>query len=297
MRGARSAIAAVTVLAAGAACRPDLGARESLVDGDEILAVRAEPAEARPGEPVTFSLLVASPTGTVAGRPVAWAFCATPKRLGENGAVSAACAGDGVTPVDVARGDVTTAVPEGACFDFGPETRSADLRPRDPDVTGGYYAPIRASVAGPAGGLVAFGFARLRCNLAGAPAEIARDFAARYAPNRNPTITAFDAPIEAAPGARVTARVSWRPEDAETYLRFDPSGPALLTERESLRVSWHTTGGAFDSDRTGRGEAEAETSTESGWTAPAAPGVVHLWAVLRDARGGVAWASRDVAVR
>ena len=72
------------------ACKPDFAKRESLVDGPAILAVRAEPAEAKPGETVTFTALVASPEGEI-GDAVAWTFCSTPKLLTDNTAVSPAC--------------------------------------------------------------------------------------------------------------------------------------------------------------------------------------------------------------
>ena len=47
------------------ACKPDFGERESLVDRAEVLAVRIEPPEAKPGEAVTTTLLVASPNGPI----------------------------------------------------------------------------------------------------------------------------------------------------------------------------------------------------------------------------------------
>ena len=57
--------------------------------------------------------------------------------------------------------------------------------------------------------------------------------------------------------------------------------------------------GRFDSDQTGRSEAEAdanETSTTNVWHAPRAAGPVRLWAVIRDARGGVGFRSYAVKV-
>ena len=73
---------------AAASCRPDLGDRDSLVTSERILAVRGEPPEAKPGEPVSYTILVASPTGAIAVPPVNWAFCASPKLLSENNVVS-----------------------------------------------------------------------------------------------------------------------------------------------------------------------------------------------------------------
>lgn len=276
------------------ACKPDFGVRESLVDREEILAVRADPPEAAPGESVRFSVLVATPAGPVATPATAWAWCATPKLLTENGSVAAACNGDGVVAAGVTRGDITAALPSDGCFTFGPETRSADFRPRDPDVTGGYYQPIRATVGS---GTVAFGFARLACNLANASGDVAAAYKARYVRNRNPEIAPLGVPAEVPRGSRTLIHVSWRPEDAEVFVVLDPTTQTLIERRESLRVSWHATGGSFEHDRTGRTADETESFTDDAWTAPDEPGVVHLWAVLRDARGGVAFTSADVNVR
>jgi hypothetical protein len=277
-----------------AACKPDFGVRESLVDREEILAVRAEPPEAAPGESVRFSVLVATPAGPVASPTVAWAWCASPKLLTENGAVAAACNADGVVPAGVTSGDVTATLPSDGCFTFGPETRSADLRPRDPDVTGGYYQPIRATWGA---ATVAFGFARLACNLANASGDLAAAYKARYVRNRNPELAPLGAPAEVPRGSRNLIRASWRPEDAEVFVVLDPATQTLVERRESLRVSWHTTAGSFEHDRTGRAADQNESFTENAWTAPDEPGVVHLWAVLRDPRGGVAFTSADVTVR
>jgi len=170
-------LALLVTLAFGSACRPDFGERESFVDRPQVLAVRIEPPEGKPGEPVSATLLVASPSGPVDAPPASWAFCATPKLLTENGSVSAACLAAGVVPIGDAPGGVTAALPQASCFDFGPETQSAEVRPRDADVTGGYFLPIRARVraAVSAEPLTAFGFARLTCNLPNAPAAAVAD--------------------------------------------------------------------------------------------------------------------------
>lgn len=302
-------LAAVAVSVLVPSCKPDFGERESFVDRTQVLAIRIEPPEAKPGDTITTSLLVVSPAGPVDAPPASWAFCATPKLLTENGAVSAACQRDGVVPAFEARGGGSAALPASACFDFGPETRSAEVRPRDPDVTGGYFQPLRAVVAsGGADPIIAFGFARIVCNLANAPGDMAARFRAEYKLNVSPTLLPVEARLEgsAAPplafdaiprGARVVLRASWRPEDAERYAVFDVRDQVVVTRRESLRVSWFTTAGSFDRDRTGRNEDESETFTENTWTAPAEARVSHLSFVLRDARGGVAFATVPATTR
>jgi hypothetical protein len=289
-----------------ASCRPDFGERESHVDRVRVLAVRVEPPEAKPGEAVTTSLLIASPAGPVDAL-ASWAFCATPKLLTENGAVSAECLANGVIPIGDARGGVTAALPASGCFDFGPETQSAEVRPRDPDVTGGYFAPIRVRVAASEEEpLTAFGFARLACNLANAPADLTARFGQQYVRNENPSLLPLEAhlaggtraSLDAVPrGAPIVLRAAWRAEDAETYAVFDIRDQVIVTRRESLRVSWFATAGTFDRDRTGRTEEEQETSTDNTWTAPDDARTTHLWVVLRDARGGVAFAGAVLTTR
>ena len=305
---ALAALASALALAVPS-CKPDFGERESFVDRTEVIAVRIEPPEAKPGETVTTSLLVVSPSGPIDAPPSSWAFCATPKLLTENGSVSAACLANGVVPIADALGGVTATLPMSGCFDFGPETQSAEVRPRDPDVTGGFFLPIRARVAGGASGepVTAFGFARLVCNLAGAPADLATQFRAEYKRNVNPTLLPVEAHLEGAAGpaaldavprgARVVFRASWRPEDAETYPLFDVQNQAIVTRRESLRVSWFTTAGAFAQDRTGRTEDETDTFTENTWSAPDEARISHLSFVLRDARGGMAFTTVAVTTR
>lgn len=303
----------VVALAAGAslavpACRPDFGERESFVDRVQILAVRVDPPEAKPGVMVTTTTLVASPEGPIDAAPASWAFCATPKLLTENGSVSAACLAAGVLPIGDARGGVTAALPASGCFDFGPETQSAEVRPRDPDVTGGFYQPIRARLAGAeAQSVTAFGFARITCNLANAPGDLAARFRNEYQRNLSPTLLPVEARIEGAEtllgfdaiprGARVVLRAAWRPEDAERYALFDVKEQLIVTRRESLRVSWFTTAGSFDRDRSGRTEDEPESFTENTWTAPDEARVTHLFFVLRDARGGLSYASVAATTR
>ncbi|HSS40206.1 MAG TPA: hypothetical protein VLT58_15670, partial [Polyangia bacterium] len=70
----------------------------------------------------------------------------------------------------------------------------------------------------------------------------------------------------------------------------------LLQQRESLRVSWYASAGSFVHDVSGRASDDPETYTQNQWTAPTTPGPVHLWAVLRDNRGGIDFASAEIDV-
>lgn len=294
---------ALVALVAVAACRPDFAERASLVTTTRVLAVRSEPPEAKPGDAVTLTALVASPEG-VLDVPVRWAFCATPRRLTENGAVSPECLGAGVRPIEEVGTKVTSLVPSDACFLFGPEVSSAELRPRDPDATGGFYQPVRVVAEGAE--TPAFAFPRVTCRLGNAGAEAAAELARAYRPNRTPELLPLElrgeAGVAIAPGAvprsaRVVLRAAWPEADAETYAAYDPATDAVVRRREAMRVSWFATSGVFDEDRTGRDETELEAFTENGWTAPAGTADVHLFVVLRDARGATAFTSLRLAVR
>lgn len=85
---------------------------------------------------------------------------------------------------------------------------------------------------------------------------------------------------------------------AESYVYFDPRARAFVERRESIVVSWFATAGRFATGRTGRAEREAAqfVDSENVWTAPAAPADRWLWVVVRDTRGGVAWASYRLRV-
>lgn len=288
---------AAAVLAAG--CRPDFGARASRVTEPRLLAVQATPAEARPGETVQYRALVA----LVDGAPeLRWSTCANPKPATENNVVGADCLGEDVRAFGGLGPETSGTVPADACTLFGPDTPAPlpgepPFRPHDPDVTGGYYLPVRVDLPGAD---PAVALERIRCNLVGATPEVARDFRERYVPNRAPHLLEVTAQVDGAPvalealpaGATVTWRARWSgPEDAEpsaeTYVVYDVAAQALAERRESLRVSWYSTTGDFTADRTGRSEAETESFTENTWTAPDTAGPVQLWVVLRDARGGV----------
>lgn len=76
-------------------------------------------------------------------------------------------------------------------------------------------------------------------------------------------------------------------EGAESYVAYDVATRSVGPRREAMRVSWLSSAGAFDDDRSGRAGDDLATSVEVAFTAPEAPGRVPVWVVLRDERGGV----------
>ena len=84
---------------------------------------------------------------------------------------------------------------------------------------------------------------------------------------------------------------------SESYGYVDPTTGELAPRHESMRVAWFSTAGSFEDDHTGRTEDDfAMTSSDNVWIAPNAPGLVFMWVVLRDARGGSDWQSFQLQV-
>jgi hypothetical protein len=319
-------------------CVPDLGQPGSLVTESRVLAIRAEPAEANPQgsaadmlsrRVVQLDALVVSPQGTTLLPPLRWSFCLAPKPLSENNVASTDCLGSDPAALMPIGDPLAATTPDSACSNFGPETPAQKpgeppTRPRDADITGGYYQPMRLALSLPPAeqrtrGLtqdVSIGLLRVSCNLAGAPPDIIRDYnkAAQGKQNRNPQLDpprVFDpvsqnpiyldekGVLQADSGKSYTLQASWSAESVESYPTFDLLTKAVVTRFESMRVSWFTTAGSFAAERTGRDSDEAQrlTSSNNVWTAPATAGPATLWLVLRDDRGGIAWRELPAVVR
>ncbi|MBK8215414.1 MAG: hypothetical protein IPK71_16865 [Myxococcales bacterium] len=280
-------------------CRPDLDEGLSRLDSPRVVAVVLDPPEAPPGATVRVSPVIASRDGIVEGTAVELAFCALPRALGENGAAPASCLrDDGVLAGSTSSGEATLVVPREACLTFGPEVTSADLRPRDADVTGGHYQPLRVRGAD----TTTFASLRLTCAPARVPAEVAARLGRLARPNENPTGLRLEplgdtlARRTLRRGARVPLRASWEPTSAEAYVAVPPSGDDLVTRREALRVTWYASAGTLSHERTGRASNDTASTSDNDLLAPEAPGVVHLVAVLRDDRGGVAVTTLSLGV-
>lgn len=275
------------------ACLPELDARPSLIESPRIIAVISEPAEAKPGEVVHFRVVVASPEGAVEETQAYWSLCLSPKPPAENNSVNQACWNESYKPVAGPAEEVDIELPMEACELFGPEVKSADLRPRDPDASGGYYQPIRVAIPELAG----FGFQRVRCALPNASIDDTLEFDERYRANRNPTLVAFETAVDVVePSDSVALRVEWAPDSKETFVVHDLATQAVVEQTEELRVSWFANAGSFTSEVTGETGSNASLNS---WVAPASGGTVTLWAVLRDSRGGVAVSTivREMASR
>lgn len=272
-----------------AACDDELDQRLAIIDAPRVLAVVANPAEAKPGAQVSYEAVIASPDGPLA-TPPGWAFCTSPKAPTEDNVASVDCiAGEDLIDLGTAP-TATGTLPADGCLRFGPDTPPGGFRPRAPDETGGYYQPVRVVVDD----LLAIGLSRITCKLPTAPAEVARDYDLRYVANANPTLDPVDLATVPA-DTDVTLTASWPASAVETYLYFDPVSQALIERREAMRVSWFTTGGALAVDASLVGEQDEALAASTTWHTPAA-GPAWLWLVLRDSRGGVATQALAITV-
>lgn len=298
-----------------AACKPSVGQPPYLVTDHTLLAVLADPPEAKPGANVTYSFLLASPGGTVSGAEAVWDVCTTPKPPSDSNALSSACTETPDPAVTTPGQTFAAEIPSKACSLFGPiapqpEAGKPAVRPRDPDSTGGYYLPVRVSLNAADGEVLSgFAFERIQCNLASAPTVAIQQYNSQYLPNHAPGIANVDLvdaagtrlPLNAGPqsvaaGSVETIEATFADGSAESFPVYDPSSETLVTQQESLHMSWFVTGGTFQHDRTGVASNETAASTSNRLTAPLQPGTVFLWLVLRDSRGGADYKSYQIEV-
>ena len=305
-----------TIVLAGSialGCKPEVGQAPSLITDYALLAVKGDPAEAKPDENVVYSFLLASPEGTVTDTTAGWDVCETPKPPAESNSVAGACN----PPEPGAATGQTFAAPvlTKACMLFGPiappvATGQPSIRPRDPDSTGGYYLPVRVKFPDLAtGSLTGFAFERISCNLANAATDLVAEYDKRYQPNNDPGIATTDVSRAdgssfnldsgsptIAPGESVVFQATFADGSAETFPVLNPTGDALVDQTEDLYMSWFATSGSFEHDRTGVAGTQTATSTSNAWRAPGTAMPVYLWLVLRDSRGGTAFRSYSIQV-
>jgi hypothetical protein len=324
---ALSSVAGLALAGALAACTPDFSDTISLVATPRLLAVQSIPAEGQTGSAFSLSALYVGPDGPADAGSMAWATCLLQNPLGDPGSVNPACFSDASTGlVSLGKGDVAKGViPSNACELFGPESPpplagQPAARPTDPDSTGGFYLPICIETAGSSASVES---ERITCEPSGVTEAVFTGFTSGYVPNENPIVSSLarvdsdgsktllspdgaqgSNVFSVVPGAVSTLQITWPTcpatttacGGAETYILIDPTTMTLTTAHESMIASWYASAGTFALDRVGVDADDTATSVMNTWTAPTTPGKVHVWVVLRDARGGVGWASYTLDV-
>lgn len=264
----RRAVKAAFVATLFIACQPAFSERTSEVANYRVLAIQAEPAEwekvvnpdTNQATPAKYSALVVDPLGTIQNAALDWAFCTLPKPLTELNDVSIACfQNDPSFIVEIGTGaDAVAPIPDNTCRQFGPEVpENTAYRPADPDVTGGYYQPIRVMYRPtPTTVVPTIAKVRIHCGLAGASQDQTAEYNRSYHLNTNPVISSV-----LANGQPVTT------------LEQDPNAtlPAARGATLTLRVTWPTcplvdacgdgTCGPTETKETGAGECDADCAT------------------------------------
>lgn len=266
-------LAFLLTLAFGA-CKPEFAERPSEVQNYRVLALQAEPAEwlrildpdTGVAKPATYRALVVNPLGSVGNPDLDWSFCTLPTPLTELNDVNIACfQNDPKFTVNIGKGSETSAaVPENACRQFGPDIpEDQSFRPADPDVSGGYYQPIRVIYRPTPDQVVpAIGKVRIRCGLPGASQSQISQFNRNYHRNDNPAIESVAALLPAGPQVLKALEVDPAAEPL-------PLGPGQVV---TLRVSWpscpvsDTCGdgycGPTETKEKGAGECEQDCKVE-----------------------------------
>jgi hypothetical protein len=317
----------IAIACAFAACTPTFSDDTSSVSAPRLLAVQAIPAEAAPGKGFAMAALYVGPDGPADPSSIDWAICLLQNPLGDPDPIAQSCfvqASPSLAQLG-AGGSVSATVPSDACELFGPDSPppapgQPAARPTDPDATGGFYLPVRLLSSG---NQWSAALERIACQPSGVTEAVFNAFSTGYVPNQNPALASLalvnadggtttiapdapdaGAPVTVAAGEGTTLRAAWPvcPQTvtacngAETYLYIDPTSKQIATGRESMVASWYASAGTYALDRVGRSATDTTPTVDNEWTAPASAGTVHLWVVLRDARGGVGWASYTIAV-
>ena len=265
----------VAVLAAPTGCSEQL-TPQSVVSGLRVVAVRADPPTAAPGETVRLDALVVDPFGEDRALTRLWAACVNPP--GDN---PARCLQVGVPTLLGDTESLQTQIPEDALDGDERGTLGVLLylcAGGTPTIT-----DDGVECVGPGASQI---LAVKRVQIEAAPtntnpaiAEVLLD-GQPFAEGETPVLDRCSRDC----GPHVlTLRAS--PDAADTY---DDAG----TERtEELVSSWLATSGEVEAPF-GFG---AETSVD--WVPPDGEGLVLFWFALRDDRGGVAWAERQALVQ
>jgi hypothetical protein len=279
----------------------------SYIDKLRILAIKATPPDAIPGEQVRLESLVVDPLSGARPLSFVWLICdPDPTGLGSNlcAAQDTSRGLDGIVGEDGSLPDGVTLRPFGdAAWYQTPRNVFDDVPPESPLRQYGTQATVL---------FVAYnGRFPQELQSADTNKELAlkrlRVVAKGAKRNRNPVIvsatvngeavTENDAPV-LEPGSVVKLAAKAKDGSAEDYERPLPDG-TTLTVTEKLVFSWFTNAGSLDGLT--RQAARTPDGGEIDFTVPtydqSVGGYADLYVVLRDPRGGIDWARRRIRVR
>ena len=282
-------------------CTVETLAQSWQLDRLRVLAVRATPAEPQPGDTVTFDSLLYVPYGEEL-EGVVW-FACLPESADDFGcqldpSITEALSGDGddLTPEEQAA--LFQAAREAGLIGFEPLLAPTWEVPADAldDLTDAEKLEGKSAVV----------------NITALPAEAKREADAELAykrvpvslattPNANPdfndllvldeagdAVAPEDGVVPVGQGCTYTLQPLLTEGSIEDYA-FVTSEGVEETRTEEPYVTWYTEGGSFDQEFSLHPYLDVE------WTAPEKGFEGVVVAVLRDRRGGMAWASFTAA--
>lgn len=256
---------ALALVGAVAGCAADL-TDAGLVDGLRLLGVQAEPPEAAPGDTVTLRAWTVDTRG--GGVAVTWSACL----LRSSGLANPGCLTGSDGRLALGSGDaISIVVPAVTPEMLGPA-----------DGTDGVYLPIVVHLSGAADALD--GVYRLRI-AGGLPA------------NRNPRYDTIEGlspdplPTPTHAGQVWTLHPLFTDDSFEKYM-IPSAGPEAHIE--TLTTEWFATAGTF-ADAVSGGRAYEGFKIDR--ALPPSGGVIDLWAVGHDERGGTAILHRTLVMQ
>ena len=243
------------------ACAPELPPVGGKIEGPRLIDVRVDPPELGPGEVAHLAVVIAEDDPALPAP--SFVQCTAPPPITELGPVSCA---DGGEAIELGAGrSLELSAGFDICQTYGPDPLKPEQRPRDPDATGGFYLPIVVRFQDQTAALRI----RLRCDLTQLPIELSRQLREQQVPNRNPRAERI---VRSADGQSLSLVLA--PDAQDTYLLPSPDRSSLISRAEVLTTSWYWSSGELS-------PARAPAASSVRFT-----GNGHVWAVLRDDRGG-----------
>ncbi len=272
------------------------------IDGLRVLAVRAEPPEARPGERVTFEALITDPDAVSGG--AVWIACPP----GDDDGVGFGCGLEGDLDFAGGASEGIIGFQPGLDPSYTPPADLLDSLDEE-DRDEGVYQLIQLAVLPQALIDEGFGDGGFGGDLDFNEVEVAYKrlvVSEAATPNHNPEIGGFSvdgwtvadgAVIEVDPGERYEIGLSLPASSIERYV-FERDDGTIEYRREEPYVTWYTDQGTM------RESATLFPFLDATWEAPSQEAVDEdgvtggtWWAVVRDRRGGMTWIARPWRIR
>jgi len=291
-------VAALFALAA-AGCGNDFDPASYLAPGQlRILGVVADPAEVAPGQTTTLTVVTPDLPAPVTYE---WVLCTQPPPPGSS-SVDPLCLeadmGDFLQPIAGDGPSAQVTMPA----DAGPSTLGV------PDVTGGFYIPVRvrATMADQRVDTV-YGL-RLSlpqlepmnhdpviasAALVGEPLDASPMMVTELSADAN-------APTPVAANSEPTFRLTLTPDSFEVYPQITgaPPNTMITMATEKPRYFWYADAGQFTEDTTGSDQPDTQLKLDdSQHHRPAAGDRINLFVVVHDDRGGTTFTHRYLVVQ